>query len=81
MSQKGKTPDEKLLHALYKTATERGDPYLPVDIALVAKATHQKETATKNIVKHLAQANLIQKVGDHQMQLTPRGERFVADDV
>ncbi len=77
MSQKGLTPDERFLYKLYQMAEERGDLFEEIDAAAVAKAVSLKETALKNIIKHLAQANFIQKCGDHSVRLTENGRRFV----
>lgn len=81
MSQKGQTPDEKFLVKLYQTAMQSGDPYLPLDYRGIAKMLGQKETAMKNIIKHLAQANLVKKVDETTLHLTPRGCDFVLDEI
>ena len=79
MSQKGTTPDEKFLCKLYEIAMASGDPYLPIDYRGVGKAIGQKETAAKNIVKHLAQANFVKKIDETTFHLTPHGCDFVLD--
>lgn len=76
---RGKTPDEKFLIKLYELAMERGDPFVEVEIGRVARSVGQKETATKNIVKHLAQANFVKKVDEETLYLTERGCNFVLD--
>ena len=81
MSQKGHTPDEKFLIKLYKTAMENGDPFNEVDSRGVARAIGQKETAVKNIIKHLAQANFIKKIDDNTIYLTQHGCNFVLDEL
>jgi Mn-dependent DtxR family transcriptional regulator len=62
------TPDEKLMIKLYRTAG-RG----PIDIAHLG----QKETALKNIIKHLAQANFVKKIDDRRVCLTEHGYELV----
>ncbi len=77
MNQKSQTPDERFLVQL--CAFAKGEIDRPVLIVRVAKACGLKETAVKNIVKHLAQANLVEKVGDDQVALTTRGRGLVED--
>lgn len=81
MSQKGRTPDEKFLIQLYKVAHEQGDPYLAIDYRGVAASIGQKESAVKNIIKLLAQANFIKKVDDTMVLLTSHGCDFVLDEL
>jgi hypothetical protein len=71
------TPDERFLIQLYKTAMQNGDPHSILDYRGIAKAIGQKETAIKNIIKHLAQANFIKKGDDTTVYLTERGCDFV----
>lgn len=73
------TPDERFLIKLYHLANETGDPHAPIDSRLVAKAVGLKETALKNIIKHLAQANFVKKVDDHKVTLTDRGCALVQE--
>jgi Mn-dependent DtxR family transcriptional regulator len=73
------TPDERFMIKLYQTAMEGGDPHAMLDYRGIAKSLGQKETAIKNIIKHLAQANLIRKIDDTTLQLTERGCSFVLD--
>jgi Mn-dependent DtxR family transcriptional regulator len=73
MNKQGQTPDEKFLVQVYKAASLKGDPQGVVDIRKVAKSLGQKEIATKNIIKHLAQANFVMKEGEHSLSLTKRG--------
>lgn len=73
------TPDERFLIKLYQTAMAGGDPQAPIDYRIVAKAIGQKETAMKNIIKHLAQANFVKKIDDTTVCLTERGCSFVID--
>lgn len=71
------TPDERFLIKLYELASAKGDPYSAVKIADVARGIGLKETATKNIVKALAQANFLKKGDNDTVYLTERGARFV----
>ncbi len=80
MSQKRRTPDEKFLIKLYETAMESGDPFQETDFRGVAKALGQKETAIKNIIKHLAQANFVKKIDDTRIYLTRHGCDFVLEE-
>ena len=73
------TPDEKFLIAVYKKAKEKGNPQIPVNFKKIALEIGQKETAIKNIIKHLAQANFVKKVEEHLIQLTPRGCALVEE--
>lgn len=73
------TPDERFLIKLYQTAMSTGNPHEPVDYRGVALALGQKETAIKNIIKHLAQANFIKKNDETTLVLTERGCNFVLD--
>jgi Mn-dependent DtxR family transcriptional regulator len=75
------TPDERFLIKLYKTALAHGDPQTPLDFRPIAKELGQKETAMKNIIKHLAQANLLKKVGEYEVHLTERGTHFVLENI
>lgn len=77
MSQIGHTPDERFLIMLFKLANEKGDPFSMISIAKVSKGISQKETAVKNIIKLLAQANFIKKMGDATVVLTKQGYDFV----
>jgi Mn-dependent DtxR family transcriptional regulator len=71
------TPDEKFLFRLFELA--QGDTEKEFDYIKVAASIRIKETAAKNIVKLLAQANLIKKTGDKTVRLTPRGCDFVKE--
>jgi Mn-dependent DtxR family transcriptional regulator len=73
------TPDERFMVKLYETAMSGGDPHAMIDYRGVAKAIGQKETAIKNIIKHLAQANFLKKADDTTVYLTERGCTFVLD--
>ena len=73
------TPDERFLIQLYKVAMQNGDPHMIQDYRGIAKAIGQKETAIKNIIKHLAQANFLKKVDDTSVCLTERGCDFVLE--
>ena len=77
MNQQGLTPDEKFLHKLYQMAQEKGDLFQEIDAMIVAKAVSLKETALKNIIKHLAQANFLEKCDGTFVKLTKNGCRFV----
>jgi len=77
MSHNKTTPDERFLMKLYEVASAKGDPCAEVDFRPVAKAVGQKETAIKNIIKHLAQANLLKKTDETTVHLTTRGCDFV----
>jgi Mn-dependent DtxR family transcriptional regulator len=81
MNQKGRTPDEKFLIKAYQEALAQGDPCLPINFQNVARSLGQKETAIKNIVKHLAQANFVKKISDTTLSLTPSGCQFVLDEI
>ena len=54
-----------------------GDPHAWIDYRGIAKELGQKEIAMKNIIKHLAQANLIKKADETNVYLTERGCDFV----
>lgn len=71
------TPDERFLIKLYDAASAAGDPCSEIDFRPVAKAVGLKETALKNIIKHLAQANFLKKTGETTLCLTKRGCDFV----
>ena len=73
MSQKATTADERFLIKLFETARRQGDPTAEIDFAAIAKSLGIKDIALKNMVKHLAQANLIQKVSESKLSLTMRG--------
>ncbi len=75
------TPDERFLIKIYQTAMAGGDPHAIIDYRGVAKALGQKETATKNIIKHLAQANFLKKVDETSICLTERGCNLVLDSL
>ncbi|HSX11383.1 MAG TPA: hypothetical protein VLF94_06695 [Chlamydiales bacterium] len=74
------TPDERFLIKLYETAMENGDPHMAIDFRGIAKAIGQKETAMKNIIKHLAQANFLKKADDTSVYLTERGCDFALEN-
>jgi Mn-dependent DtxR family transcriptional regulator len=75
------TPDERFLIKLYETAMEGGDPHAQIDYRGIAKLLGQKETAMKNIIKHLAQANFLKKSDENTVYLTERGCNFVLDSI
>ncbi|MBX9743692.1 MAG: hypothetical protein K2X08_00595 [Chlamydiales bacterium] len=77
MSQKGVTPDEQFLLALYQLAHQAGDLFQCFDASIVGKSVSLKETAIKNIVKHLAQANFLKKEGERALKLTQHGCSFI----
>ncbi|MDP1608187.1 MAG: hypothetical protein Q8L98_02600 [Chlamydiales bacterium] len=77
MSQKGVTPDERFLLALYQLANQKGDLFQCLDASIVGNSVSLKETAVKNIVKHLAQANFLIKEGESELRLTQHGCNFV----
>ncbi len=79
MNQKATTADERFLIKLYQTASQKGDPQHALDYRPIAKAVGQKETAMKNIIKHLAQANLIKKINETTVCLTERGCNLVQE--
>jgi Mn-dependent DtxR family transcriptional regulator len=80
MTQKSTTPDERFLLKLYQIAMENGDPHMAIDFRGVAKSLGQKETAIKNIVKHLAQANFLKKNDETTVVLTERGCDFAIEN-
>jgi len=73
------TPDEKFMIRLYEIAKKGGDPRRPINYVSVAKSMGLKETALKNIVKHLAQANFVKKIDETTLLLTDRGCAFVVE--
>jgi len=77
MNQKATTPDERFLMQLHKLAN--GEIGKPVSIARATKAAALKDTAVKNIIKHLAQANLVEKIGETHVALTARGLQLVEE--
>ncbi len=81
MSAKAYTPDEKFLIQLYRVASEKGDVYSLVSWQEVAFPIGQKESAVKNIIKLLAQANFIKKCEDGRIALTPHGRAFVVAEL
>jgi hypothetical protein len=81
MNKKGHTPDERILFKLYELAMKNGDAHSEIDILMLARAASQKETAMKNIVKHLAQANFVKKRGDDALVLTEHGCDFVLQEM
>lgn len=76
---KSRTADEKFLIALYKIASESGDPHSNVDYRKVLRYIAQKETAGKTIMKHLAQANFIKKFDDPIIALTVHGMKIALE--
>jgi len=81
MTQKSQTPDERFLVKLYLSAMKKGDPFAAIDRREVASAIGLKETAVKNIIKHLAQANFIRKIDEISLKLTERGRDFAIDAI
>ena len=81
MSQIGHTPDERFLIKLFEIAQKKGDPFQTIETKHVAFAISQKETAVKNIIKLLAQANFIKKVSDTSVRLTQHGHAFVLNEI
>lgn len=79
MNEKGRTADERFLIKLFEIA--KGDPAKTVEIKKVAAAASQKEMLANNIVKHLAQANFVKKVGDTAIRLTQLGCDFVIQEL
>lgn len=79
--QKGRTPDERFLIKLFEIASAKGDVFSEIEIKVIAAGIGYKETATKNMVKLLAQANFIKKADDTLVYLTPRGVDFVNDEL
>ncbi len=73
------TSDEKLMLEFYRIS--QGDQTCEIDIRIAAKNIGLKETALKNIVKHLAQANFVVKVGETHVLLTKNGCRFVLEEL
>lgn len=73
------TPDERFLIQLYQAALAAGDLHAEIDIRPIAKAMGQKETAMKNIIKHLAQANFLKKIDETTVRLTDRGCCFAIE--
>lgn len=79
MNQKSLTPDERFLKKLYEMALEKGDLFEEIDAFVAARAVSLKETALKNIVKHLAQANFVKKGQGSFISLTKNGCQFVEE--
>jgi Mn-dependent DtxR family transcriptional regulator len=79
MNKKAKTPDERFLIALHKIVQDDGD--VPVEWGKVATLIGQTERSVRNIVKLLAQANFIKKVGDTEVRLTQHGSNFVLNEL
>lgn len=67
------TPDERFLVKLYQSALSQKDPFASFDYRVIGAAVGLKETAIKNILKHLMQANLIKKREETLIYLTERG--------
>ena len=81
MSQKGRTPDEKFLIQLHRATEESEDASVGIEMQEVGSFLGQKETAVKNIVKHLAQANFVKKLSGTAIVLTPHGRNFVLKEL
>jgi Mn-dependent DtxR family transcriptional regulator len=81
MNKKGHTPDERFLLKLYELSNAKGHPFNPIPSKDVAKAICHKETAVKNMIKLLAQANFIKKVGETSVCLTKQGCAFVLSEL
>jgi len=75
------TPDEKLMLKFYELAMKGNNPSLPIKALEVAGVMGIKATALKNIVKHLAQANLVEKIDDTTISLTKRGYEFALETI
>lgn len=80
MSQKAKTLDEKFILKVYETALLKENPYAEINYIILGQSMGQKEKAIRNIVKHLAQANLIKKVDDTCLCLTSSGYAFAKSE-
>ncbi len=78
---KALTPDEKLMLEFYRMAQEKGDLFCVLTVKDAAKKAGLKDTATKNIVKLLAQANFVEKIDEAKICLTKYGCRFVEEDL
>ncbi len=81
MNKKGLTPDERFLLKLYELSNAKGGPFHKIASNRIAKEISQTETSVKNIVKLLAQANFIKKIGDTEVCLTEQGHRFVLNEL
>jgi len=81
MNAKSHTIDERFLLKLYEIAMQKGGPLQEVRVRVIIDALHQKDTAMKNVIKHLAQANFVKKVGDTVIRLTQQGQRFVLNEL
>ncbi len=79
MSTPKQTQDEQFMIQLYKMAMGKGNPFSEVDLLAVATTLRMRETATRTIVRDLAQANFIRKFGDDTLCLTQRGADLVLD--
>jgi Mn-dependent DtxR family transcriptional regulator len=78
MNQKAKTPDERFLIELHRIVQD--DLHLVVESGRVGVAIGQTERSVKNIVKLLAQANFVKKVGEDQVRLTQHGSNFASKE-
>jgi Mn-dependent DtxR family transcriptional regulator len=78
---KAKTPDEKLMLQFYQMAEQKGDLLCVLSVKLAAEKVGLKETATKNIIKLLAQANFVIKIDETRIHLTEHGCRFVQEEL
>lgn len=76
-----KTIDERFMIKLYELSMAKGDPFQVISIKRVTNEIHQKETAIKNVVKMLGQANFIKKIGDTEVKLTQQGLNFVQNEI
>ncbi len=79
MSQKATTADERFLIRLYQTAQSSGDLLSKLQYLGIARSMGLKENALKNMIKHLAQANLICKLDEASIRLTSRGCDLVSE--
>lgn len=79
MSAPKQTQDEQFMVQLYKMAMGKGDAFSEVELLAVASSLRMRETATRTIVRDLAQANFIRKLGDDALCLTQRGADLVLD--
>ena len=77
MTQKRRTPEERLLLQVYDMAAGRGDLYGDLDPWEVASELQLSPKKAKTLLRNLYQGNFLKKVSDQALRLTPHGERYV----
>jgi Mn-dependent DtxR family transcriptional regulator len=67
------TKDELFLIFLYRIVKKKGDLFASIDRYVMGRAIGQNDRGVDNIVRHLAQANFIQKEEGSAVRLTAHG--------